>query len=753
MKFLTGNHELDLLAGALSYSSPSIRVTTRIEAYSCKPVSKERKTYKQFDQSLVSDISHSISLSPPEDKDGVVDSAFGPLDKKESRKTFWLLIATLNQAFPDHDFTTVRPEEFKKEPNAKVFMGPLSNILSLSASAHKSFSGYPSSYPPDEVIADPFLARNPFSYFSNPDHAGHPFLRQILDPVISIQDCEIYSYNPDVDSDPHAFDSDDEDDEEVYGDLGDEIEDEFQFGPMDWEASDPALSRPTTPRPRRSRSIQRPETPVMDPKTWFFDDDSSSGLLWSANWFLYNRRMKRIVFLSIWGTKNSPGMHNPRHRPILIGRRNVGSSMRNELAVKKAWEMFYAEGGGDSSPDDSETSPPKTSAKLPDVDLPSVRAIKRNGEIGDCSDRCDVEDDSVTQLQQVLAGRPHSSPVWGLSSPPQQLKASSDSEVIPSRSSVSRRNFEAFPPLPLKGSRMQPIFVESSSEDVAIGLLAKEKTERPPLNGPSLASNPFLPKDVTIHRSAVPDISTSAMVQTQAWIHRQYPHASAIGKLRNGPQSDLSSLGPTQATPRASKAVMKLQDYSPNPLEHTTMTRLLYDTDDVKPFSSWLSASPEEPQPSGLLDGGNDCGYFETEGEKTKPTTRVGTPRPSNRIAVGHSRAPGDYYPITVHSSKNAPLPASRHMKGSHPVSHRTRNLEKATVIDGSPLFKGHGKSADGYWNRQQAANEVRKTRREFGFSSTGGTNAKRHKCNHETHFQPQPNITNFALSRKNQKS
>ncbi len=40
---------------------------------------------------------------------------FGPIDKHASRKTLYLLIATLNIAFPDYEFSDVRPGHFNKE--------------------------------------------------------------------------------------------------------------------------------------------------------------------------------------------------------------------------------------------------------------------------------------------------------------------------------------------------------------------------------------------------------------------------------------------------------------------------------------------------------------------------------------------------------------------------------------------------------------------------------------------------------------
>ena len=86
-----------MLSRALNLSTPTLRVSTRVEAYSCKAISRERKLFRALESELIQDISHSTSVSPPEHHQSLLDSAFGPLDKAQSRKTLWLLIGLLNQ--------------------------------------------------------------------------------------------------------------------------------------------------------------------------------------------------------------------------------------------------------------------------------------------------------------------------------------------------------------------------------------------------------------------------------------------------------------------------------------------------------------------------------------------------------------------------------------------------------------------------------------------------------------------------------
>lgn len=133
---LDGYPELDLLSRALSFSSPSLRVSTRIEAYSCKPIARERKLFKAIEHDLLDNLSLSTSISPPEHHSDLVASAFGPLDRKDSRKTFWLLIATLNIAFPDHDFSTLSAEEFVREDSPRIVLASLTSALSQIRSSN-----------------------------------------------------------------------------------------------------------------------------------------------------------------------------------------------------------------------------------------------------------------------------------------------------------------------------------------------------------------------------------------------------------------------------------------------------------------------------------------------------------------------------------------------------------------------------------------------------------------------------------------
>lgn len=352
MKFLD-LPELDVLSRALSLSSPTLRVSTRVEAYSCKQISRERKLVKLLESELMNDISHSTSVSPPEHHRGLLDSAFGPLDKPKSRKTLWLLIGLLNVAFPDHDFSRVRPEEFRREESGKAVLGSLSSALDhlRAPASQRSFSAYPPSSSPA------FLNPSNFSSVgssSDLDAATtHPFLRQVLDPIIDLAECEVFSYTPDMDSDPHAAESDDESDVEGESDAF-EKDDQGMAWEMDGidaaaAAANVASFYPSQKGPGGVGSFNwlaqnnRPSTPMKSFASFlptapgtpqsiadsanedYFQEASSGGLLWSSNYFLFNKKRKRILFISIWAKK--PDEEATRRRRKALPSRRVGAGV------------------------------------------------------------------------------------------------------------------------------------------------------------------------------------------------------------------------------------------------------------------------------------------------------------------------------------------------------------------------------------------------------------------------------------------
>ncbi|SPO29411.1 related to MAF1 - negative regulator of RNA polymerase III [Ustilago trichophora] len=346
--------ELELLSRALTFESAECKVFTRMEAYSCKTVSKEKRLFKSLESSYL----RSASTSPPDYLEEALASPFGRLDQASARKTLFLLIATLNVAFPDHDFSEVNPADFRKEMSPAMVLNSLSTtLLSLktSSNAPRSYSSFPGSF------EEPSFALG--SSGESPNSAGataslpplitHPALSHILDEIMEVSDCEVYTFHPDMDSDPHASaepeeegdlaDDDPYEDEEYWDDDGmrgredtprarthaDDDDEVMEDAPMFDEDvygdglgggkgapqtiatigpdGNMVLSRAGFDA-RRRPSMESSSLTSYDSSFNDEEDDldgTGAGLLWSTFAFFYNRKMKRILFVSVWSRKNA----------------------------------------------------------------------------------------------------------------------------------------------------------------------------------------------------------------------------------------------------------------------------------------------------------------------------------------------------------------------------------------------------------------------------------------------------------------
>lgn len=307
--------ELEILSRALNLSTPTFSSKARIECFSTKAVSKDKKLLKALESDLILEISHSTSISPPEARDSLLSSAFGPLDERGSRKTFWLLVALLNVAFPDHDFSKVRPDEFRREAGPWAVLGSLSAALKLPESQRSlawpasTSVAFPTSSSP---FAEPILL--PLSAAASLNETN-PVLRQVLDPLIDLAECEVYSYTPDADSDPNAADSDDESDSEEDNDAYEGDDDalgfEMELGGGGESSGGSYFGRGVpaylgagrnqggygTPAKSSFSAFQSPGTPTgSEGGDWA--PETSASLLSSSYHFLVNKKMKKIVFIA-----------------------------------------------------------------------------------------------------------------------------------------------------------------------------------------------------------------------------------------------------------------------------------------------------------------------------------------------------------------------------------------------------------------------------------------------------------------------
>ena len=130
---------------------------------------------------------------------------------------------------------------------------------------------------------------------------GNPDLYRVLNEVVPLDECEVYSWFPEPEYDPHTqpedgevsddeFDIDEE--EVIVGSSSSPMEvDEDGDLPPSWgqagmELDDLPRSMAIAKR-RSSRSLAASSSPVVRPVST--NSDKSGGILWSANYFFYSK--------------------------------------------------------------------------------------------------------------------------------------------------------------------------------------------------------------------------------------------------------------------------------------------------------------------------------------------------------------------------------------------------------------------------------------------------------------------------------
>lgn len=319
MKYIE-NPVLSHLAQSLTHEGPECSVHTRLEAYSCKNVKRDKKLFKSLEHAYQDEVSHSPPFPSWLAFDREVEmTPFGPIDRQGSRKTFYLLISTLNVAFPDYDFSDVHPSHFHKEESGAGVLNALSNTFvsppRIGNYAPRSYSSYPPTS--SDFFPSPLPASSPSDLTTLSPRAPppivtgtHPTLFRLVDEVIGLSDCEVYRYTPDIDSDPYANDfSDEEDDIASIADEDDSSDDAvFEFDSHDIEDST------TQNCSEDSRGALAPR----EESDYFSEDDSPylrtcirlkrrGALLWSSHWFFLNRKLKRILYISVCARSRGVG--------------------------------------------------------------------------------------------------------------------------------------------------------------------------------------------------------------------------------------------------------------------------------------------------------------------------------------------------------------------------------------------------------------------------------------------------------------
>lgn len=142
-------------------------VQGNLEAYSCKLAGLDKKLSRSLDQEV------QMGSSPFE----MSKSPVGPLSESASRKTLIYLILTLNNIYPDYDFTLLRAHHFRKE----------AGVSSI------------------EETVDTHLLEVSKVWEKTPGFSEEPFLDCLwnaIDQAITLNECDVYSYKSDGESDP-----------------------------------------------------------------------------------------------------------------------------------------------------------------------------------------------------------------------------------------------------------------------------------------------------------------------------------------------------------------------------------------------------------------------------------------------------------------------------------------------------------------------------------------------------------------------
>ncbi|GMP83617.1 hypothetical protein CsSME_00037458 [Camellia sinensis var. sinensis] len=137
-----------------------------LEAYSCKHTGSDKK----LSLSLEHEILDCLGKSSDTDSSSPVEYL---CSCRSSRKTLIYLILTLYHMYPDYDFSAVKAHQFFMEESWDSF----------------------------KQIFDAYM----FEASKVEANEGSPLLDTLyraLDEVVKLAECEIYSYNPDSDSDP-----------------------------------------------------------------------------------------------------------------------------------------------------------------------------------------------------------------------------------------------------------------------------------------------------------------------------------------------------------------------------------------------------------------------------------------------------------------------------------------------------------------------------------------------------------------------
>ncbi|KAJ2759023.1 RNA polymerase III-inhibiting protein maf1 [Coemansia nantahalensis] len=184
-------------------SSGDRHVLGRIETYSCKAAGADKKLFRFLENKYQEDVEEAKGLSPEQSSLTNTMSPFGPLTQAASRKVLFYLIATLNASFPDYDFRYVD----SAAPLSMAVLRPIVLTSRIRPCSHLRFSC--SSLSADQFTKEPNPESCTKSISTTLLNVGCPAklkasrMWDCIDDAINIDECDVYSYTPDAESDPY----------------------------------------------------------------------------------------------------------------------------------------------------------------------------------------------------------------------------------------------------------------------------------------------------------------------------------------------------------------------------------------------------------------------------------------------------------------------------------------------------------------------------------------------------------------------
>ncbi|RKO98665.1 hypothetical protein CXG81DRAFT_4432, partial [Caulochytrium protostelioides] len=164
MKYLAVESFEDLNNVLSVIDTADARIFGRLEAYTFKSTGEDKKLRNHIENKY--DQAKQPPPAPP--------PAFRNLESPHTRKTFFYLLATLNAAYPDYDFSDIQPDYFDRVPSLSVAVNTvgatLLNLLGDSKGTQEL----------GERIWD------------------------AIDEVTDLANCQIYSFHPDPEIEPDA---------------------------------------------------------------------------------------------------------------------------------------------------------------------------------------------------------------------------------------------------------------------------------------------------------------------------------------------------------------------------------------------------------------------------------------------------------------------------------------------------------------------------------------------------------------------